>query len=346
MPSHADTAVGMMDGAYFTSRKDILDFFNELLELNLTKIEQTASGAVACQLTEYIFPGSIPLKKVKWDAKNDYEYIQNYKLLQVAFTKHRVQRHVDVDRLIRGKYQDNLEFCQWMKAFFEQAGGAGRDDYDPVASRSAGKGGKKATDHFAKTAKNHNSKLLPTDRQQRQNLSSKSRPNAPTRKTVEPKGKKPLGQRIKSNRQVGDTKKDAAELMEKNSSLETRNEELELTLTAIEKERDFYFEKLRDIEVMLQDHEENAETSNAEDLIQNVFKVLYATSEDQVVLDGEGDILDDGIEPPYEEPEPPYEEPEPPIESEKADSYADRGDDLLNETFGNGANDTGDSLLT
>mmetsp|Transcript_30641 Transcript_30641/g.37291 ORF Transcript_30641/g.37291 Transcript_30641/m.37291 type:complete len:135 (+) Transcript_30641:804-1208(+) len=134
--------------------------------------------------------------------------------------------------------------------------------------------------------------------------------------------------------------------MEKNSSLETRNEELELTLTAIEKERDFYFEKLRDIEVMLQDHEENAETSNAEDLIQNVFKVLYATSEDQLVLDGEGDILDDGIEPPYEEPEPPYEEPEPPIESDKADSYADRGDDLLNETFGNGANDTGDSLLT
>jgi len=71
------------------------------------------------------------------------------------------------------------------------------------------------------------------------------------------------------------------------SNLETRNEDLELILAAIEKERDFYFEKLRDIEVMLQDHEENAETSNAEDLIQNVLKVLYATSKDQLVLDGD-----------------------------------------------------------
>ena len=51
----------MMDGAYFTSRKDILDFLNSTFDLNLSKIEQTASGAVACQLTEYLFPNSIPM---------------------------------------------------------------------------------------------------------------------------------------------------------------------------------------------------------------------------------------------------------------------------------------------
>ncbi|EJK49410.1 hypothetical protein THAOC_31718 [Thalassiosira oceanica] len=52
--------------AYFVSRNEILSFFNGLLDLNLTKIEETASGAVACQLTEYIFPGSIPMSKVNW----------------------------------------------------------------------------------------------------------------------------------------------------------------------------------------------------------------------------------------------------------------------------------------
>jgi microtubule-associated protein, RP/EB family len=46
--------------------------------------------------------------RVNWEAKSDYEFVQNYKLLQVAFTKHGVQRHVDVDKLIRAKYQDNL----------------------------------------------------------------------------------------------------------------------------------------------------------------------------------------------------------------------------------------------
>ena len=101
----------MMDGAYFTSRNDLLNFFNSLLDLNLTKIEQTASGAVACQLTEYIFPGSVPMSRVNWGAKASHEYVANYKLLQHAFNKNKIQRYVDVDKLIRAKYQDNLEFC-------------------------------------------------------------------------------------------------------------------------------------------------------------------------------------------------------------------------------------------
>ena len=61
--------VGMMDTAYFVGRGELLDFFNELLGTRLSKIEQTASGAIACQLTEYIFPGSIPMSRVNWEAK-------------------------------------------------------------------------------------------------------------------------------------------------------------------------------------------------------------------------------------------------------------------------------------
>jgi hypothetical protein len=69
MSRTADAAVGMMDSAYFVGRQQLLSFFNDLLDLNLTKIEQTASGAVACQLTEYIFPNSVPMSRVNWEAK-------------------------------------------------------------------------------------------------------------------------------------------------------------------------------------------------------------------------------------------------------------------------------------
>ena len=40
----ADVAVGMMDGAYFTGRVEILKFFNNLFQLDLKKIEETCTG--------------------------------------------------------------------------------------------------------------------------------------------------------------------------------------------------------------------------------------------------------------------------------------------------------------
>ena len=67
MTRSADNVVGMMDSAYFVSRTELLSFLNELLDLNLKKIEHTAPGHVACLLTEYIFPGSIPLKRINWE---------------------------------------------------------------------------------------------------------------------------------------------------------------------------------------------------------------------------------------------------------------------------------------
>lgn len=77
----------MMDAAYFVGRKEILEWLNGLLHLNLAKIEETASGthatmrasrrsadagragAIACQLMDIVYPGKVPMKRVKWNAK-------------------------------------------------------------------------------------------------------------------------------------------------------------------------------------------------------------------------------------------------------------------------------------
>lgn len=52
--------------------------------------------------------------------------------------------------------------------------------------------------------------------------------------------------------------------------------DLKQEMECLEKERDFYFEKLRDIEVMLQDIEDKGQGN---DLTAQIFKVLYATAE-------------------------------------------------------------------
>lgn len=73
--------IGMMEGAFFVGRGELLTWINEFFGFSLTKVEQCATGAVYCQIIDAIYPGSIPLTKVKWQAKNDYEFVENYKLL-------------------------------------------------------------------------------------------------------------------------------------------------------------------------------------------------------------------------------------------------------------------------
>uniref|UniRef100_A0A8C0L396 Calponin-homology (CH) domain-containing protein n=1 Tax=Canis lupus dingo TaxID=286419 RepID=A0A8C0L396_CANLU len=115
------------------SQHDMLAWINESLQLNLTKIEQLCSGAAYCQFMDMLFPGSTALKKVKFQAKLEHEYIQNLKILQAGFKRMGVDKISPVDKLVKGKFQDNFEFVQWFKKFFD-ANYDGKD-CDPVAAR-------------------------------------------------------------------------------------------------------------------------------------------------------------------------------------------------------------------
>jgi len=134
----------MMEGAFFVSRTELLQWVNGLLQVNLAKVEQCASGAVYCQIVDSIYPGNVAMRKVNWMGKADHEYIPNYKVLQAAFDKIGIQKNIDVDKLIRGKYQDNLEFLQWMKCCWDREASdvecdpgvqAARESYDALHAR-------------------------------------------------------------------------------------------------------------------------------------------------------------------------------------------------------------------
>ena len=312
--------LGIMDGAYFVGRKELLEFFNELLDINLSKIEQTASGAVACQVTELIFPNSIPMSRVNWEARSDYEFVQNYKLLQAAFTKHRVQRHVDVDKLIRAKYQDNLEFCQWLKAFYDQAGTGGMrpDDYDPAAVRAKGKGGKK----FNQQQGSGGARSRGGATRAGAGGITKSRVTPTSSRSPVPSSASPLRSHNYNHHSASKSNGTAlvqenTQLQEKVSYLESALEEVERDrdqiVMDVEKERDFYFGKLRSIEVMLQVHQEDQDQTGDDSqqldengepkerptteetlnhLVERVFQILYATAEDNLTVNSRGQVVD------------------------------------------------------
>jgi RP/EB family microtubule-associated protein len=216
--------IGIMDAAYFVPRTELLAWVNSFLKLNVQKIEHLCTGAVYCQIVDSCYPGTIPMHKVNWKAKYDYEYVTNYKLLQNAFTKAGVQKRVEVERLIKGKYQDNLEFLQWIKHFHDLNFSG---SYDSVEHR------KGTEDSRAKKPPRRTPVL--------------SEKNTPTKTRLEAE--------VKPNRDL---------------------EELRVTANALEKERDFYFSKLRDIEVTVQDYPDSSDA-----LVQLIQKILYA-AEDEV----------------------------------------------------------------
>lgn len=230
------------------SRHDMLSWINESLQMNFTKIEQLCSGAAYCQFMDMLFPNSVPLKKVKFAAKLEHEFIQNFKLLQVAFKKIGVDKNIPVDKLVKGKFQDNFEFVQWFKKFFD----ANYDgsDYDPVGARQG---------QEPPAVANPTSALNKAPKK-----TVAQAPQRPPVAKVAPKMASP------STRKTGAGDGDRDMLMNK-------VEELKTTIVDMEKERDFYFDKLRKIELLCQEKGEEDST------IGMIMEILYATDEGFVI---------------------------------------------------------------
>lgn len=108
-------SLGIMSDAYRVSRKEILDWINKVLQTDLHKIEQLGTGAVLCQLFHAYFWEAVKLPQIKWGARSEHEFVSNFKVLQQAFKKQGLNKNIDIQKLVQCKYQDNLEFIQWLK---------------------------------------------------------------------------------------------------------------------------------------------------------------------------------------------------------------------------------------
>ena len=75
----------MNNSGHFTSRSDTIEWINDLVITNLTKIEQLGAGNIYCQLLDAAFPHHVPLAKVKWHAYLEVDFLHNFKILQTCF---------------------------------------------------------------------------------------------------------------------------------------------------------------------------------------------------------------------------------------------------------------------
>ncbi|XP_067128357.1 microtubule-associated protein RP/EB family member 1-like isoform X2 [Centruroides vittatus] len=253
------------------SRHEMLNWVNDCLQTHYTKIEELCTGAAYCQFMDMLFPGCISLKKVKFKTNLEHEYIQNFKLLQAAFKRVGADKNVPIDRLIKGRFQDNFEFLQWFKKFFDA--NYNGQEYDAFEARGGIQVGTGANPSKAGSGGK---------------LSSITRPVG---RTAPRSQNKPSAPRITSNRLASSG--DSQRIEELNSQMA----ELKLTVEGLERERDFYYGKLRDIEVLCQEQEH---TEDKMALIERILEILYATEEGFAVPD---DFTEDAIPPQNDEDE-------------------------------------------
>ena len=150
--------------------------------------------------------------------------------------------------------QDNLEFLQWTKRFWDQYYPGG--EYDAVGRRKGA--------------------ALPPSTAPATRSSSSAASRRPAG------GSTPTtGPRLGVNRSAGAGAASASAVAAAKAQLEQENATLKETVVGLERERDFYFSKLRDIELLIQQAiEEDPELEKQEDgLVKQIQTILYSTEE-------------------------------------------------------------------
>jgi len=259
--------IGMMHPAYQTGRTVLVDWINDNFDVKYKKVEDCATGAIYCQMLDAIYPKNnhVKMNKVEWGKNtSDNKKLDNWKMVQKCLTKNGVSKPIDVGKLIKAKFQDNIEFLQWFAHFFNcKYGGT---PYHAKLRRAN-----------KKTPKNCETVLQCLEFEATSKSTSKRvvKVTESNKKKVMPKTQ-------------GNKKKKPKEKNEVKSSEE--KQKLTQNLEAVEKERNFYFSKLREIEILCQETQEE----NVDKLKDSVKKILYKTDEDgDMVVPDEGDDDDD-----------------------------------------------------
>ncbi|CAF1132875.1 unnamed protein product [Adineta ricciae] len=273
------------------SRNDILQWINTALEANFTKVEDLCSGSAYCQFMEMMFPGrrlrsifraiGSRSKRVKWCTKLEHEYINNFKVLQEYFKALAVDKIVPVEKLVKGKFQDNFEFVQWFKKFFD-ANYTAAHDYDPVAARDGqplGSGGGKGTTASSGIRAPPASRPAPVVRAApaptRAPIAA-TKPMQQHQPKISPSVNRPgggsSGHHIDSHH--GSHSHDNLRLQQEIDNLQEIIQQHAAQIAGLEKERDFYYQKLRDVEVICQEPECDSLPQT-----QRILEILYATEE-------------------------------------------------------------------
>jgi len=256
------------------SRHEMLNWVNDSLQAEYKKIEELSNGAAYAQLMDLVFPGTVPLKKVKFRTNLEHEYIQNFKIVQGAFKKVGCDKEIPVNRLVKSRFQDNFEFLQWFKKFFDS--NYDGHEYNALEARGNIPLGSQAGPGARAPAATHQPQIASRPISGRTTSYSTHTSHPPANNNISPSLSLANKARLAQN--------GSSTGLDQSARLKYENEitQLKANIEAIERERDFYYGKLRDLEVLCQQSDDEANVDK-----KKILEILYAT-EDGFAVPEEG----------------------------------------------------------
>lgn len=251
------------------SRHEMLNWVNDSLQAEYKKIEELCNGAAYAQFMDLLFPGTIILKKIKFRTNLEHEYIQNFKFVQGAFKKVGCDKEIPVNRLVKARFQDNFEFLQWFKKFFD----ANYDghEYNALEARGNIPIGSLSGPAPARSTLSHAPAARPVSGRTTSTVS-----HSTTSSTHHTSPSSRVGSKLTQN--------GSATALDQSARLKYENEinQLKSLVDAVERERDFYYGKLRSLEDLCQKADEASEAVMDK---QKILDILYATEDGFAVPD-------------------------------------------------------------
>jgi len=282
-----------MNEGYFVGRKELTQWIRDNFEPSFQKVEDLASGVVYCQILNTVHPGSVQMSKVKMAAKTEVDYLHNFKCLQAGFNRKKISQRIEVEKLTKRSFQFNMEFVQFMKCYADMHLGSATA---PPPSAEA-KENSLPSRPAAAPAPTPAAKRAPPPRDvvssgarrvgagagQQAGKAAAAPQQAGKAAAAPPQPPASAGPspcEVEAAAEAAEAA--AAELCKAREEHSREAAELRVAVENLERERDFYFGKLREVEVLCQTKEASSPLGEKETVtVAEVLSILYKTDESE-----------------------------------------------------------------
>ncbi|WUR04641.1 microtubule-associated protein RP/EB family member/BIM1-like [Vairimorpha necatrix] len=229
-----------------TSRRELVEWLRDL-GININKIEEIGQGTAICKLLNLIHP-NVSFNYVKNPSSN-YEYLKNLKVAQSFFAENKIDVRFPIEKLVQCKLQDNIEFAQWLyKYFIKNYKQIKKNNEESIILNNEESVREKNRQEIIENIKKHN---------EDHNVKLEDKYNL-----VLEENKRLIN--VIRNQEL-----ELATLKSQKSQI--KNEELQKLMSDLEKNRDFYFSILVDIEKFLIEYS-NIEKNVKEEILSLLYR--------------------------------------------------------------------------